>query len=63
MLTVINPCGPTCLALTGALTGSALQAQPAWLQQTPPLSASGLMRKYGRPAACVAAHGLRPDRG
>ena len=53
---------PTRLALTGTSTGSALQAQPAWLQHTPPLSAAGLMRKYGRPAACVAARGLRPNR-
>ena len=52
----------TCLALTVASTGSALQAQPAWLQQMPPLSASELMRKYGRPAACVAAHGLQSNR-
>ena len=57
-----NTCAQTCLALTGTSTGSALQAQPAWLQQMPPLSASGLMRKYGRPAACVAARGLRPNR-
>ena len=57
-----DPCAQTCLALIGSSTGSALQAQPAWLQQMPPLLASGLMRKYGRPAACVAARGLRPNR-